>query len=1183
MMLRRGCMSMAAVRWHHMSKDPVYSSLGREGPVGSAPRDFDLMKRAAARMPSMMPLAAHPRLDWAKRVTARMPYMMPLAQPRGPLVRCMDAVVPVAPHITDESLFTMLKDIIDNIPDMEAVTLKQLREQVATQAGLEPGGLDDKKDLVKTFATTIIQGDALPVFDASGARAPDDPGVLNSEVYKQALRSTQGLVLRKLPKSRFSRTSPPLNDIDKLPIRQWHGSNPVKGFVDIIKNYQGAISEEDVMRAVAEGDMEEMPDITKPPAGAFQVNHFTQSAFIQTGATWAVVKHVVFQSDGPDGKVKPTLARSYCHGEPYLIDFGTNVKNGRKAFQDIFESLGGFQVRQWELQGGARGRGAEEASGADIDAIDAGFDFIEKCWAERSLPAIGIAQMRWVSKQLVSPASPLYAQGPYRWSDKFVEKAIVKLREQGTLAKVVTGCPYTLKSLSPWFVDNVLAELVPHLHLRSLGFIGRAGCGKTPVLETVACMMSRYWKRKLGLQGEACYRLASDLDFFRGEVGTKDRPDGLDDADPRTITPAKWKAFGDVGLTEAMTRERWGASKWVRNQLRLFAFNPINIKGEPQQGGTVTHEQFMKIIEPCWHRDMDEESSLGVLKRSCMVVITKRWCYWRPSTENEVDVKRTKLEVGLGGVEGLLNPSASAVVSAWKEERSAFPEDYEEQLAFEEQWMNAAMSKGGLQIPRLSPVPAMGVAPAANAVRLPDRVVRPFQSLSSQATSADGGDEDIRPDENGHYHIPAVRAQLVRPAPIHSVASSTSTAAAGGRGHIAAAPSTPAGAPSGQDLSESIADVQAMKRMKVDAPTRAKRERKVEELKRQLAMAEVERDSAPEGVKMETEVLAHYQSLHATLSAQTQHEAIEILDSPEPSAATPRANGSGAVDVAVGVGDESSKPRDARTPDLFGSQISQPMDAEAQLTSTPPQANHDGLPHELEQLAAPCTPAGASSGQGPSAPGADVEATKRIKVDAPTRAEREHMVEELKRRLAMAEVERDSAPEGVKMEPEVLAQYQSLHAALSAQTQHEAIGVLDSPEPSAATPPANGNGAVDAAVCAGDDSSGPRDARTYDLFGSEVSQPMDVEAHGCGGLIRTIWGVAGDRTPSWSKRCFRGRRREHPLNLERYREDWHSSCTRMTRTKREVYQIILPFYAPVDLNFGCGLSPRRSGSDREDR
>ncbi len=41
-------------------------------------------------------------------------------------------------------------------------------------------------------------------------------------------------------------------------------------------------------------------------------------------------------------------------------------------------------------------------------------------------------------------------------------------------------------------------------------------------------------------------------------------PDGLDDADPRVITTARFKAFTDVGLVEAMTRERWGASKWAR-------------------------------------------------------------------------------------------------------------------------------------------------------------------------------------------------------------------------------------------------------------------------------------------------------------------------------------------------------------------------------------------------------------------------------------------------------------------------------------------------------------------------------------------------------------------------------------------------------------------------------------------
>ena len=30
---------------------------------------------------------------------------------------------------------------------------------------------------------------------------------------------------------------------------------------------------------------------------------------------------------------------------------------------------------------------------------------------------------------------------------------------------------------------------------------------------------------------------------------------------------------------------------------------------------------------------------------------------------------------------------------------------------------------------------------------------------------------------------------------------------------------------------------------------------------------------------------------------------------------------------------------------------------------------------------------------------------------------------------------------------------------------------------------------------------------------------------------------------------------DHPIKLERYREDWHGPCARMTRTNREVYQV----------------------------
>ena len=86
--------------------------------------------------------------------------------------------------------------------------------------------------------------------------------------------------------------------------------------------------------------------------------------------------------------------------------------------------------------------------------IDLGFDFIEKSWTERSIPTLGVGQMRWIAKQLITPTSPLYAQGDYKWTEKYIEKACTKLREQGSLARAVADCPYTLKTLQPWFVDS---------------------------------------------------------------------------------------------------------------------------------------------------------------------------------------------------------------------------------------------------------------------------------------------------------------------------------------------------------------------------------------------------------------------------------------------------------------------------------------------------------------------------------------------------------------------------------------------------------------------------------------------------------------------------------------------------------------------------------------------------------
>ena len=654
----------------------------------------------------------------------------------------MDKAQPPAQDV----IFNTMKEIYAAIPDKDIVTVKQLREAVAEKLGLGSSGLDDNKDLCTRLLQDIINDREPQVQQESGAPEAAEPEAMPM-THQRAVAATTGLILRHTPKPRFVPYTEPNLGWEDLTIRDWHGRNPVKAVVDVILNYDGDIQEQHIKKCVIEGEMEDMPSIHRPPVGAIPVNHFTQTAFVKNALSkWTVVRFITFQSDGDDGKVKGQVAESHAHGTLYLTNFGPSKanKNGKKAFQYLFQELGGIQVRQWDLQSGSRAAAETLPDDAEMKAIDLGFAFIEKSFRDRTVPAHGIKQLHWVTRCLKDSSCPLYAKGDFHWTDGIIERALKKLAEEGCLAKVVTDCPYTLHTLAPWFVDQVLVKLVPHLHSRSFGLVGCAGVGKSPVIETLACVFSRYWKRKLGIGGQACFRSASDLDFFRGEVGTVDRPDALDDADPRTIPPAKWKAFGDVGLAEAMSRERWGASKWVKNQLRLWGFNPVDYAKEPQEGLEVTADAFFQLLQPLWHKDMDEESKMAVLKRSCVVVITLEWIYWRIANENRVPVNRLKFQADGLGSRSLVHTSAHDLVRAWKEGDSiTFPENYEEQLVWEEQWMNAVMSKAALPIPQMhKPHPQhRSTARSADIAA----VSQPLRGLAPESVIA---------DVDGRYRIP---------------------------------------------------------------------------------------------------------------------------------------------------------------------------------------------------------------------------------------------------------------------------------------------------------------------------------------------------------------------------------------------------------------------------------------------
>ena len=104
--------------------------------------------------------------------------------------RCMEQPPALAPAPTDEMLYNTLKELIVNIPDMEAVTLKHLRQRVAQHLGLGEDGLEGRKQIVSDFATAIIQEKTPPSFDIDGEQVPGDASPEAIQVCRAAMMAS---------------------------------------------------------------------------------------------------------------------------------------------------------------------------------------------------------------------------------------------------------------------------------------------------------------------------------------------------------------------------------------------------------------------------------------------------------------------------------------------------------------------------------------------------------------------------------------------------------------------------------------------------------------------------------------------------------------------------------------------------------------------------------------------------------------------------------------------------------------------------------------------------------------------------------------------------------------------------------------------------------------------------------
>ena len=304
-------------------------------------------------------------------------------------------------------------------------------------------------------------------------------------------------------------------------------------------------------------------------------------------------------------------------------------------------------------------------------------------------------------------------------------------------------------------------------------------------------------------------------------------------------------------------------------------------------GRTVNNNSFMELLKPLWHNNMDKESQVAVRKRSCILVATAdekghaAWLYWRVATEDPVDVPRVKFIADTDGSRYLVADSAAPLIDSWKERRVVLPENYEEQLEWEERWMNVVMSKGALEIPWMTPKRVVAPPPALpDGVPLSQRVPEGPPPLS------------IAPEADGAYRIPVSRtgsgATIFGKFKLKRGSGSVDLDNLPGVSSSSAWPASAFSLAASSSTSPQTARP-ALKRVKIEQDEKIKQDKmaekaaELEQLRRALALSQAEFDSMGPAMKQENQDDPEFQDVimrTAAFADETKMAPRSIEDSP---------------------------------------------------------------------------------------------------------------------------------------------------------------------------------------------------------------------------------------------------------------------------------------------------------------
>ena len=192
------------------------------------------------------------------------------------------------------------------------------------------------------------------------------------------------------------------------------------------------------------------------------------------------------------------------------------------------------------------------------------------------------------------------------------------------------------------FLKDCLHVVLKLMRTKALALIGESGVGKSPVAWILALAMSRWHQRMAGKEVHPIFRTAKNLDTLRGIQGYVDQTFLLDDCNFPAQLIEKLLAFVGVEEEEEMTIERWDCTNMVMNQPRIWCHNKYDVSAEPIEPLRITikHEKFMEMIHPLFNKKVSIGERMAILKRSSMLLVTKRFIYVRAGTAEEVEVPR---------------------------------------------------------------------------------------------------------------------------------------------------------------------------------------------------------------------------------------------------------------------------------------------------------------------------------------------------------------------------------------------------------------------------------------------------------------------------------------------------------------------------------------------------------------